>query len=119
MSQLQDRFLAFLRFKKERRVIAKAFKDELANHGDYQLVLKDMAALREKKKSIEYRVMSNNVTDAGRLDVLKLEMDGAESDIATLVSKAIEEGDGDALTVNDEHGVDFVIMPKFKVVKKN
>lgn len=74
MSRLQETYNELQEAKRERREIAKAFKDELKHNAQYNEITEEMKVLREKKKSIENTVKAQAMKDAQRLDDLKLEI---------------------------------------------
>lgn len=56
--------------KKERKELTKMFTDELKHNGEYNELVKQIATLREKKKSIEDVAKRSALHDVGKLDSL-------------------------------------------------
>ncbi|MBN1584935.1 hypothetical protein JW899_01050 [Candidatus Uhrbacteria bacterium] len=70
--------------KKRKNELSKMIRDELSHNGEYQQLTEELRILRDKRKSIENGVRAD-LSDAGEIDVLKMEIGAAQelmSDIA-------------------------------------
>jgi hypothetical protein len=110
MQDLNDVYAKMKSKKQERKELAKMFQDELKHNGEYQELVKQIKALREKKRSIEDQAKASAFSDAGKIDVLALEIkDQAQllSDIA--MTKFLNR---ETVEVVDE---DVTLVPVFSV----
>lgn len=114
MKDLNDVYSRIQAKKKERREIAKMFKDELAHDPVYQQIVEELKTLRERKKSIENEAKAKAMKDAERMDTLKLEID---SDTEMLADIALNKyAANEQVEIVDGDGIRYV--PQFKVAYK-
>ncbi|OGL73654.1 hypothetical protein A3C96_02140 [Candidatus Uhrbacteria bacterium RIFCSPHIGHO2_02_FULL_60_10] len=98
---------------RERKKMMRAFQDELAQNREYQEMKEQLEKMREKKKSIENATKAEAWGDAGKLDLLRLEIkDGKHllSDIALTMyaeGKPVEIVDADDVRWLPEFSVKF------------
>lgn len=74
MPDLKDVHFRIQDKRRQRREIAKGFKDELTHNAEYQEILEEMAALKERKRSIENGMKADASADAAKLDTLGFEI---------------------------------------------
>lgn len=100
--------------KRERRDLAKAFKDELEHDPEYTRIVGEMKTLRERKRSIENTARAKALADAERLDALRSEIDGGAELLADVALNRYAANE--QVEIVDEDGTRWV--PQFKVTFK-
>jgi len=111
MQDLKDVYVQLQLKKKERKELTTMFQDELKHNGEYQELVKQIKALREKKRSIEDQAKASALHDVKKLDGLKEEIAGSLellSDIALAKFLNREQVE----IVDDE---DNRLVPRFSV----
>lgn len=111
MPELKDVHSRIRDKRRQRREIGKSFKDELAHDAEYQRLVEQIDALRERKKAIEEQVRANASSDVTTFETLGLEI---KADTELLADLAINRymGGQDAV-FEDEDGQRWV--PAFSV----
>lgn len=101
MSQnLQEIFNRLREQQKEQKEIKATYRDALKNSGEYQELVDQIQALKDKKKQIEDGVRSDFGSEFTKLDELKV---GIESDRVMLSDLAVTQlARGEAISIVDE-----------------
>lgn len=99
--------------KKEMKIIARGFQDELKNNARYMEIIDEMKRLREEKKSFEDQTKAAALLDAGKLETLKLDIDSDKemlTDIALtkyVAQETVEIVDREAVRWEPKFSVNF------------
>ncbi len=114
MSKIQEIYDRVKQFKAEQKIIREAYKNELDNNAEYQVIKDDMDSLKQKKKEIETEMKKNMNTDFIKLEDLKLDIETDNEMISDLAINQIMKGE--TVQIEDEFGNKFdpVISVKFK-----
>lgn len=113
MPSLQEVYNRMQEKKKEYKIIARGFQDELKNNARYQEILEEMKRLREEKKSFEEQTKAAALLDAAKLETLKLDIDSDKemlTDIALskyVAQENVEIVDREAVRYEPKFSVNF------------
>ncbi len=101
MPDIQEIFSRIQATKKKQKDIRSAYKDALANSGEYQEIAEKTKTLRERKKQIELAIKADFQSEFTKLDDYKIDL---ESDNAILADAALSKiMKGETVEVTDEY----------------
>lgn len=75
MTKVQELFNRIQESKKEQKGIKQMYSDALKNHQEYQKLLDEIKALRDRKKKIEESVKDDFSSEFSKLDTLKADIE--------------------------------------------
>jgi hypothetical protein len=110
MKNLQDIHTRLEDLKRRRRELNRMFKDELAQHEEYQKIIEDMRVLREKKKSIENLAKAACFKEADELDQLKEQIASERELLADVALNMYADGQNIEIVQEDTR-----YIPQFSV----
>lgn len=108
---LQEVFKRIQERKKEQKQIKAIYNDALISHSGYQELLKDLEALKLKKKEIETAIQADFKEELDKLENIKLNIVGdnqllSDLSLASLVA-------GETVKAIDDNGIEY--DPSFTV----
>ncbi|HMN19149.1 MAG TPA: hypothetical protein PKA31_00950 [Candidatus Moranbacteria bacterium] len=117
MQNIQETFSKIREMKREQKELREMYKDALGQTDEYEEIVEQIKALREKKKAIEERVQSQLGRAWEKLDDLKREVADEQQNLSDIAISTLMEGQ--TVEVKDEYENPYEPIWKVNFKKNN
>lgn len=114
MNELQTVFVRIKETKQKQKEIRAMYKDQLAQHQEYQQLLEKLDALKERKKSIEADVKNELASDFQKLDAYKMHIQNDHELMSDLAINQLMSGETVELVDENDQKYEPIFSVRFK-----
>lgn len=114
MQKMQDVFDQIQELKKERKEIAREYRDALSQASGYEDVTDELKKLREKKKMLETGVQAEMGSRYEKFEELKLEIESLDQMLTDIAMTTLMSGE--SINLKDKNDVEY--EPSYKITFK-
>ncbi len=114
MNTLQDVFISIQESKKKQRELRSMYREAQQKSPEYQDIVAEIQALREKKKTIEQKLKSEFSRELEQIDELKSELKEEQEKLVSLALARFAKGETMKVIDSYNNVYDPVIKVSFK-----
>ncbi len=114
MNTLQDVFISIQESKKKQRELRAMYREAQQKSPEYQDIVSEIQALREKKKTIEQKLKSEFSRELEQIDELKSELKEEQEKLVSLALARFAKGETMKVIDSYNNVYDPVIKVSFK-----